>query len=174
MFVFFPILTNVDLFINVQQLYRPKSNSSNTDLVTDTSLSNKSRRHVAWVQSLTWSNIHWNEWTSLDHIKWRKCTQSLILRFKILSILSATEEVSAGNHPPHSNKWTPSPTHQERPVCDVPLPGGMSPILLQQNILLLIILHSFFATLKTVLWVFLPLVVDLIWFSTAKLLSFGI
>ncbi len=62
----------------------------------------------------------------INHILWCWCTQGWILLFKILSCLSAIEEAGAGNHPPHSNKWAPSSTHQEHPVCDVPFPGGMS------------------------------------------------
>lgn len=55
------------------------------------------------------------------------------LKLTLSSTLSATEEAGAGNHPPHSNKRTPAFTHQEHPVCDVPLPGGTIRNLLQMD-----------------------------------------
>lgn len=67
---------------------------------------------------------------------------SWIVGFIMLSTLSAIEETSAGNHPPHSNKWTPSSTHKEYPVCDVSLPGGTSPVVLKHNIQRFIILDN--------------------------------
>ena len=60
----------------------------------------------------------------------------------MFSICAAIEKAGAGNHPPHPNKRTPSPTHQERLVCDVSLPGGLSPVFLQHNIYNFVLLHQ--------------------------------